>query len=335
VRSSLLLVLVIGLGACAPRGGHHVASSPAGGATTAPASAAHWRAALTALGTSYSPAPISLDDAGLQRASALLAQSWPTLRAWIDRILEARLRRQLATLPPGVVSRLTVKRLAIDTAAAPAFVSEAGGAGIRLEAPAAPGAWTVEIDAEIDVMTQVRIFGINTWVGTTLDLSVAARDIRGDARIDFDLRDPARPEPVQVHAPHLDLRLDLSSTSPVLAQIAPTVAQILDPIIRRALFLGAADAQQSIAGFLARVPRTPHGLGGAPLGSVTPAPDLGALADRISEEIQRDHLPFETLVGVRYSLPGYGNGVPVRYVDTGDSALWTGHYLAAEAMPPE
>jgi hypothetical protein len=68
------------------------------------------------------------------------------------------------------------------------------------------------------------------------------------------------------------------------------------------------------------------------------APDQSA-ADAISANIQNLHLvaafPFPTIVD-----PRFGSGDPaspdystvVDYVHAGDAAIWTGHYLAAEAF---
>ncbi|HVY60998.1 MAG TPA: hypothetical protein VHF22_05060, partial [Planctomycetota bacterium] len=89
---------------------------------------------------------------------------------------------------------------------------------------------------------------------------------------------------------------------------------------------------QALAGFMARLPRAPFGTGGPLPAGVAPAPDLAAFAAEVDALAQRDHLPFGTLVAVRYSQPGHGNGVPVGYDGFGDSALWTGSYVASQAL---
>ncbi len=53
-------------------------------------------------------------------------------------------------------------------------------------------------------------------------------------------------------------------------------------------------------------------------------------ANEISESIRRDHTPFKTILDPQYDMP---EGITLRnYARAGDSAIWTGHYLAAEAF---
>lgn len=65
-----------------------------------------------------------------------------------------------------------------------------------------------------------------------------------------------------------------------------------------------------------------------------PAPAAPArLLDRareLSRRIQADHLPFETLLSAWLAGPDATDPVET-YIHFGDSAIWTGHYLAAEA----
>src|SRR5882672_10905404 len=58
------------------------------------------------------------------------------------------------------------------------------------------------------------------------------------------------------------------------------------------------------------------------------AAEADALA--ISANIQARHLPFGTILDPVYASPA--NDQIVGYTRCGDSAIWTGHYLAAEAF---
>ena len=53
-------------------------------------------------------------------------------------------------------------------------------------------------------------------------------------------------------------------------------------------------------------------------------------ATEISERIQRQHTPFKTILDPQYDAPA--SMVLQHYARAGDSAIWTGHYLAAEAF---
>lgn len=65
-------------------------------------------------------------------------------------------------------------------------------------------------------------------------------------------------------------------------------------------------------------------------------PSQGA-ADAISANIRRRHTPYGTVIDPRFASadptsPGYDVLAPNGYTRAGDAAIWTGHYLAAEAV---
>ena len=53
-------------------------------------------------------------------------------------------------------------------------------------------------------------------------------------------------------------------------------------------------------------------------------------AGEISDDIQKRHTPFKTILDPQYAAPT--SRVLEHYARAGDSAIWTGHYLAAEAF---
>ena len=63
---------------------------------------------------------------------------------------------------------------------------------------------------------------------------------------------------------------------------------------------------------------------------VLSAQSFEAQALEISRNIQARHLPFGTILGPVFAGP-QSNEI-VTYSRCGDSAIWTGHYLAAEAF---
>jgi len=56
----------------------------------------------------------------------------------------------------------------------------------------------------------------------------------------------------------------------------------------------------------------------------------GQKASEISERIQQQHTPFKTILDPQYDAPA--STILQHYARAGDSAIWTGHYLAAEAF---
>jgi hypothetical protein len=319
-------------------GGSGGGSSSGAGASTSPQSTVsnnHWKTALSALGQSYQPAPLALDDTGLRRWSALLERSWPRFRTMIEPTLEQALRSAIQQGVSGALTIGQVKNFHLDVAASPWFTGSPAGSELMIELPGNGARWGVGFTVEVGTSVQSSVVGVPFTAGVTLDVDVRVHDIRVVQQVGFDLSNPTRPQPVSAAAPQISLQLDLSSTSPLLSQVVGPLNQVLDPIARLGLGLGAQQVQQELAGLLAQVPTQPPGLGGPGLSPLaTPSP-LGPVAEDISDEIQAHHLPFGTLLTVHFDQPGYGNGNVVRYRDWGDSAIWTGHYITGEILREE
>src|SRR5207245_1690186 len=116
---------------------------------------------------------------------------------------------------------------------------------------------------------------------------------------------PTRPQLAAAGQPQVSLRLALSSQDPLLSTIAPALTAVLDPLIRTALATVLPFVPQLAAPLLAQLPRTPWGLGAAPAAGVPGAPPLGPLADQISDEIQRNHMPFDSVYPALFDQVGY------------------------------
>lgn len=320
-----------GAGAAASPGGSSSSPSGSGPAASANGSApsrAQQQLAIAALGPSYTPQPIAFDAAALAAWNELVARSWPAYRKLVDPRIASGI--QALAGRGGQVSIQGIRNVAVDTQAPPAF--EASGAAplqsLIVRLPAAPGAWTIAFTA--DVGATVPVFGVAVPVSVAIDVEASA--IRVDAPAAFDLSNPARPALVGTGAPQIAMQLRLHSSDPVVSQIAGALTQLLDPIVRAALVAGSLVAEQQIGAAVTQLPQTPWGLGAPPASAVPGAAPLAPLADRIADDIARDHLPFDTLLPAVFSQPGYGNGAVADYADFGDSAIWTGHYLMAEAM---
>jgi uncharacterized protein (TIGR03437 family) len=67
-----------------------------------------------------------------------------------------------------------------------------------------------------------------------------------------------------------------------------------------------------------------------PVAAIVSAQSFEAPALQISKDIQERHLPFGTILSPVFASPD--NHRIVSYSRCGDSAIWTGHYLAAEAF---
>ena len=67
-----------------------------------------------------------------------------------------------------------------------------------------------------------------------------------------------------------------------------------------------------------------------PRATEIPVPDFERTAEQISSRIRDVHIPYGTIIDPVFESPE--SDLIVSYTRTGDSAIWTGHYLAAEAF---
>lgn len=334
------LVLALALAACGGgSSGGGRGGAPGGGAARAASTVnrAQWQVALAALSSqgAYAPPPVAFDAAAFARWNELIARNWPAYRTLVDPAIEAELRAALAVLPSGgAVAVTAIRGVTVDTAAPPSLAG--GGSAFMLSLPGAPGAWAISFTADIAATVTIATFGAPLTLHFAADVTASVSHIRIEQPVALDLSDPARPRFAGAGAPSLSLKIALSSSNALLSQVATALGAALDPVVRAALVAGAVAAEQAIGLSLAQVPQgPPWGAGAPPAAPVPGAPPLEPLAIRIADEIQRDHMPFDTVLPATFDQPGYGNGAPVAYFDHGDSAIWTGHYLAAEALRHE
>jgi hypothetical protein len=312
-------------------GGGGSSSAGSSGAAASAASEAHWQTALAALGTPYSPGPVAFDQAALDDWNFFFRRGWPGDRFFIEQVLERELGAQVAAIANQVTLVRGVRSLSIELDDAPRLGTTAPDE-LVVSAPGAPATWRMEMELEVGATVQTQVLGVPISTTVLLDVRAEVEDIRITLPVRFDLSDPRRPAPQGSGAPQVNLRIVLSSQSPLLSTVAPALTRVLDPVVRAALVIAAAPIQQQITGAAGQLALPPFGLGGPGIAPVAQPQDLATLSDSISDEIQAHHLPFGTLLGVEFDQPGHGNGVPVGYRTYGDSTIWTGHYLRAEAL---
>jgi hypothetical protein len=329
--------LALPLSACADGGGSGGGKGAGGaGQTSSAVSEDHWQVALAALGTSASPLPLQCDQAAADTWNAALARGWPVLAGQlVNPQIEAALRQQLQAV--GGNSNVSVQRLrdlTINTSAPPALRVTPGGTtqDLTLELPAAPGRWSVGFTADVQVDMSTQLFGSTLQGVYALDLRVEANDVQVVGGMTLDVSAPPVVRIASSSPPGASLSLQLSSSSPLLNQLSGILNQVLAPAIRAAVLVGGPVAQQQLQTIMGQLPSQPFGAGNTPAAAVSGQVPLRAIAEEISDTIQRDHMPWGNVLSTRYDAPGVGNGVPVGYFDHGDSVGWTNIYVLGEAI---
>jgi hypothetical protein len=283
-------------------------------------------------------APVGADPtyfvpASMSVYSGVLAQSWPeflpVVRKQVDQILTA----QLVGASVAGVSVQGLRNLDIAIDPPPALFASAPAAqqSVTMQLPAAPSTW--RIGATIDVGATITVQVLGQWVSTpiTLAVDVEVSDISVTQTVDLDMSQPGQLTVRGVATPTVNLRLDLTSPSPVLSTVAPALTTILDPVIRVALVAAAGVIQREIGVQFQGLPATfSWGVGGPALTAIANPPALEPLSDEYLERTRRDLVPFGMVYSADYDDPRPGHGTIIGYDDMGDSPIWTGFYACAE-----
>jgi hypothetical protein len=339
-RSLLLALAALALAGCSAGGGSGHGSTTASAATglpggSSPVSAAQWQTALAAIGgagASYVPPTPACDDAGFARWNVLIARCWPGLEADVDPLLLSSVTSALSGFTSGIAAVTGVRSVTLDTTAAPAFAPTGSPTRMQLDLPAAPGTWRLDATLDVDVSVSTTIAGFPITAALSGDLTVSVQGLSVAVPVEFDFTNPREPKAVAIDTPTVALTLTLSSTTPLIQQLTSSITQVLQPVVQTAILAAVNLAPSQVSSTLAYFDVPTWGAGGPGPAAVTAPADLRAQAEAISDEIQRVHLPFGTIVGTRFDQPGVGQGSVVAYQDYGDSAIWTGSYLASEVL---
>jgi hypothetical protein len=228
--------------------------------------------------------------------------------------------------------RVSIKKIDLD--APPGFraAAAAGRQRLELRVPLASKGWRVDFHARVKYRYRKKVLGIKISVTKEFTLKVKVRSMQVRQGLWIDIQDPQRPRLQDVDRPSVRYDLDIHSTNLLVEVILwfakSRIRKELDGELKKIIKVIASRRNDLIA-----FSRSNENLGrGAPPAASTQATDSDMLqaAEGLSSEIQRHHLPWDTIVETRFRN-GSGNPTVAGYEGMGDSAIWTGHYLAAEA----
>lgn len=219
---------------------------------------------------------------------------------------------------------------------APGF-TKLDASGIQLRAPLS-GDWTLKLKFKVKVKHKVGFF----WVTKVFNLTVHVLNLRAGAKIVLDSSDPDAPKIAVVAPPKVDFDVVLWTDKWYLnvlsALFTPKINQLVDEAVTSSI-AGVLPALAPLVG-----QPQPFGTSGPSLTWTGATTDMEACAHAISQKIQLYHMPYGTVVETIFDTPYFGTweaslldpafspGAPVGYGGFGDSAIWSGHYLAAEAF---
>ncbi|MHC4392417.1 MAG: hypothetical protein ACYS22_14045, partial [Planctomycetota bacterium] len=335
ILRALVLSAPLAIVACGGGGSSSGGTSSAGGSTTggqgSPVSSvygsqlnqARYQTALAALAQAPAVDPVRLEQTAMTAWKDLFAKNWPGLMPLLEPAITNALLGQVGQDVSGFTVR-AIRNVQLDFLPAPCLEANAPAPQqtVTLHMPRVPEHWSLSFTADLEKATSAG--------PVIVDLSVAITDIRLTQPLHLDLTDPAQVALVGPGNPTISLRLSVSSNSPLVSPLASAIAQALDPIVRIALIAGSSVVRNELGGVLAQLPQGPTwGLGGPGVVAVPGAQPLEPLAIAISDEIQKNHMPFGQVYPANFPSPTATD--VSSWSSHGDSAIWTGHYLAGEA----
>jgi hypothetical protein len=318
--------------------------APAGGAGTGGGGGSAASATPAAPTASAAPAAHRAGPAAISALNDEIAYVWGRLRPGLeDRIVqEARAQAGGLVHRAGdvIVSVRELRSVAVDLAAAPGF-REVATDRLTLALPE-QGGWSARVSAEVRVEYDWALPLGNPR--HTFPVRIEVDDLGVLASADLDPRDPDRPSVRAVQRPAPRFRLSLDSPllfhDTLLALLEPFVQRTAEDAIDDALAqaMPALTAAQGLPGPVPGDGAPPYADSGAP----TPFREV---VRGIDAKIARDHVRFGLVMRAGMDSPaagswlaaygpgGAGNtGSVVRSFGYGDSAIWTGHWLAAQAF---
>jgi len=162
-------------------------------------------------------------------------------------------------------------------------------------------------------------------------IRVAIKNLRVVACLEVDHSQPASPV---FHDSNVDVKLgDLSvkSSNFFLGALGKLVSPLIEEVAERLARKSLPDSIPTKNEIQRIADLALAGTPGAFTGCAPSTKDNQAKAEKVSEQIAHIHSPFGTVLDANMAK-GDADGTPQSYWHFGDSAIWTGHALAAEAF---
>ena len=293
--------------------------------------------------------PLTVAPAAQQELAALMDGFWPRFRPQVEGTLRAAVAQQAGQRHGALlIERLSVRVL--DISRAPRITSAPiddgqtrvlgfvkgkpryAGELFTLEFPGDAAGWTLALDGRIayDLDVSLGFTRIKKTIRT--DVSLDATKLKATSEVEVDTAtDPTLPTFKKFHTPKLDFALKIRTHKLLADALLVVLKPVVHALIAHGLHKTFAGLDPTLA-TLAGKPGVPFGTGGPAFVPFGQTPDLELAANTASDDCQKDHTPFGTVFGTQFTSPTYHQGTPVDYLDPPDSPLWTGLYLAGEAL---
>ncbi len=193
---------------------------------------------------------------------------------------------------------------------------------ISLRVPA--GQWGLEVKAEVkweEWIRKKKLFSVT--ISKTTNVRITVRNLWIGLKILLDARDPERPRVVSV-LPGFNYDLHVDSPNFLLGALLRTFSGFVSSVVTKDI--ARIVLRQYLSDFVAGWPPRVHGTATS-LGRTAGTMDFEGAAKRIRVRVLKEQMPHDLVVDAVFE-----NGRRRGFVRQADSAIYTGHWLAAQAI---
>jgi hypothetical protein len=305
-----------------------------GGSLAAPGSTAAVVTPTTPAATPAPPSgpPLAVPAASQAELDKVFADTWTALAPTVDAMLKAEVQKLAGTtvggvkiVSIGIASKDTSSPPRLTVTSAMSATGQYAGEDIELLVPR--DTWTLTLTAHVEYT--LTVLTVTTVIAG--DVTADLKDLQATETLRFDTSAPTLPVCSQAGKIQVNYGLDLSTTNPILGAALPALKPMLASLASNAV-QGALASYDAIFASLKGQPSAIWGVGAPARAPLASQPDLEKAALAVSNDIQSLNTPYGGVVTAYMSDPTPGQGTPVGWEGYGDSAIWTGHYLAAESF---
>jgi hypothetical protein len=202
------------------------------------------------------------------------------------------------------------------------------------------GTWELVIEGDVRVTLTIAGFAIPY----DIPLKITVANLSMEVDVEFDHSDPTRPVLSRVGTPQIQFNARIDSTSSLLGQITPILTPLADYFAHQALNNAMGGMLPMLAN-LQGMPGPIPGAGAPPLADSGTPMAFAEIIANIDTKFRRDNSPHGMILSAIMDTPAtdswetaYSNGGPgnvgtvLHWGSGGDSAIFTGQYLASQAF---
>ena len=282
--------------------------------------------------------PLALPPAAQAELDKQLAGTWTKIVPELDGALLKAVAAQSGTQHGALtIDSLSVPRH--DFSAAPRLaVVQTGarrralGEHVEVDLPGPGAGWFIELKGHVQYVLKVKLWFVSITKHLSEDVTIDVSGIHASEGFDLDTRDPTLPVCTRTGNVTLDYKLGVHTSSTLLNVVLFFAKPIIDKLLRDQVDKALQALDLKIAPLAGLPNKTPWGAKAPARAPFAQQPDLEKAALAVEADIQKWHVPYGQLLSVFFDDTTYGKGNVTGYSHIQDSAIWTGHYLAAESF---